>query len=374
MSTKRMIIMLLACLAVFGGVFGMKYMGGKAMSSYFDNMPSPAVTVLSSKVQSMRWTQSIPTVGNLVPHNGTNLTTQVAGIVDGIHFVPGSQAKQGELLVSLDARIEKAELKQLKAQAEIARSNQRRADDLYRRKVLSQAEYDRTRAEAAAADAAVDAQQARVEHKDIRAPFDGVLGIRQINVGEYLTPGTALVSLQALDPMEVEFALPENQQSQVSVGLPVKISVDAWPDSAFEGRIQVIEPAIDLSTRNMILRAQIPNPNAKLRAGMFAKVRIEKGTSIDVLAIPRTALKYDSYGTSVFVIAASEDDPEKLVATNRFIRIGQVRGDFVEVLEGLQTGDEVAAGGLLKLRNGSSVIIDNSVSIKPSLNPSVADS
>lgn len=374
MTIKRMLIMLIACLIVFGGVFGMKYMGGKAMNDYFDNMPPKPATITSTQAQSMSWAQSIPTVGTLVAVNGTDITNEVPGIVQQIHFTGGSSVSQGDLLVSLDSGTEKAELERLQAQAQIAQTNLRRVRDLYQRKALSQSEFDQKKAEAAAAKAAAQAQQARLDQKQIRAPFDGVLGIRRINVGEYLSPGTALVGLQQLDPMEMQFSLPENQLSLVATDMTIQLQVDAWPQQDFSGTISVIEPSVDPATRNFMLRARLPNPEHKLRAGMFAKVQVQRGSSLEVVAIPRTAVKYDSYGTSVFVIGPSEDDPEQKVAKNRFIRIGQSRGDFVQVLEGLEAGDEVVAAGLLKLRNGLPVIIDNSVPVEPSLNPDVADS
>lgn len=369
-----MIVMLLACFVVFGGVFGMKYMGKKGMNAYFDNQPTPAVTILSATAQRMEWSRALPSVGSLVPVNGTDISTEADGIVEAIHFTAGAFVEAGELLVTLDARTEKAELQQLTAQAEIAAVNQRRADDLYRRKALSQAEYDQTRALATAAKAAAEAQQARVDQKEVRAPFAGHLGIRQINVGQYLSPGTPLVSLQVLDPLEIGFALPEQQFSLVEEGLPISVTVDAWPGEVFGGEITVIEPQIDTATRNFFLRGRLANSDHKLRTGMFGVVSIARPGTDSVIAIPRTAVSYDSYGTSVFAIGPSDDKPEQLTVRQRFIRLGKARGDFVEVLEGLEVGDEVAAGGLLKLRNGAPVKIDNSLSLEPSLNPVVADS
>ncbi len=374
MTSKRMLIMLGACLIVFGGVFGMKFMGSKAMNAYFDNMPTPAVTILSAKVERMEWDRDVPSVGSLVAVNGTDITSQAGGIVEAIHFTAGSMVEAGDLLVSLDTHTEKAELAQLKAQAEIAEINLRRARELLKRNVVSQSEFDQSKAEAAAARAAADAQQARLDQKEVRAPFSGVLGIRQVSLGEYLAAGTAMVSLQSLNPMEVEFALPEAQLSKVEVGLAIEVSVDSWPGESFAGTISVIEPRIDTGTRNFRARGQLANPDGKLRAGMFSRVAIKRPGTDSVLAIPRTAISYDSFGTSVYVIQSAEDDAEKKVVNQRFIRIGKARGDFVEVLDGLEEGDEIASGGLLKLRNGAPVIIDNSVSTDPSLNPDVADS
>ncbi len=371
--TKRMLLMIGACVLVFGGIFGMKFMGSKAMNDYFDNMPTPAVTILSAKAQRMEWSRDLPSVGSLHAVNGTDITAQADGIVEAIHFTSGAMVKKGELLVSLDTDTEKAELAQLRAQADIADVNLRRARDLSKREVLSQAEFDQTKAKAAAARAAADAQQARLDRKQIRAPFDGVLGIRQINVGEFLAPGTAMVSLQTLDPMEVEFALPEAQLSLVQKGLEISVTVDAWPGESFPGQISVIEPRVDTATRNFRLRGTLANPDGKLRAGMFARVTIQRPGTDSVVAIPRTAISYDSYGTSVYVIQPAQDDADKLIVNQRFIRTGKARGDFIEIVDGLKEGEEVASGGLLKLRNGAPVIIDNSLPTEPSLNPDVAD-
>ncbi len=374
MTKKRMFIMLLACTVVFGGVFFMKYMGKKGMEAYFNNMPTPPVTILGAVARQMQWSQDLPSVGSLVPVQGTNITTQADGIVEAIHFTGGSTVEAGTLLLTLEADTEKAELKRLQAQAEIATINQRRAEDLYGRKVLSKAEYDQTRAEAAVARAAADAQAARLAQKEIRAPFSGRLGIRQINVGQFISKGTPIVGLQALDPMEIEFALPEAQLSLVETGMPIEVTVDAWPGQRFAGEITVIEPRIEAATRNFRLRGRVANPQGKLRAGMFGRVSIQRPGTLDVVAIPRTAISYDSYGRSVYLIQPAEDAPDKLIARQRFIRIGQARGDFVQVLEGLEAGDQVAAGGLLKLRNGAPVIIDDSKPVDPQLDPAVADS
>lgn len=371
---KRMSIMLLACLVVFGGVFGMKYMGGKAMADYFANMPAKAVSIVSANAEAMSWPQIVPTVGSLVAVNGTMISTEAKGIVQAIHFTAGSEVKSGDPLVSLDARVDEADLHRLQAQAKIAQSELQRASDLHRRKVLSEAELDRKRAEAKAATAAMQAQQVRVDQKRVLAPFDGVLGIRQVNVGDYLAAGTALVSLQSLDPIELQFALPESTLSLVHAGLDVQVSVEAWPEQTFDGQITAIEPTIDPDTRNFYGRVSLKNPDKKLRPGMFARLKIQRPGNLEVVAIPRSAVKYDSYGTSVFVITASEDDPETLMARNRFVQLGQARGDFIQVVDGLKAGEQVAAGGLLKLRNNTPVTIDEKVPVTPNLKPALADS
>ena len=371
--TKRMIIMLIACAVVFGGIFGIKAMSKKKMAAYFDNMPTPPVTIMTAQAQQMQWSQDLPSVGSIVPAQGTTVTTQVEGIVRQIHFTPGEFVDADALLISLDAGAEKAELERLQAQAEIAKINRQRAQDLHRRKALSQAEYDQAKAEAAAAHAAARAQAERVALREIRAPFAGRLGIRQVSVGQFVSKGTALVGLQALDPIEVEFSLPEAQLPKVAADMPIQVRVDAWPGQAFNGTLTVVEPRIDAQTRNFRLRGLVPNPDGKLRAGMFARVTIERPGTLDVIAVPRTAISYDSYGRSVFVIQPDPENPDRQIARHRFIRIGQARGDFVQVLEGLEAGEEVAAGGLLKLNNGAPVVIDNSLPVEPELDPDVAD-
>ncbi len=361
MTTKRMTIMLILAGVVFGAVFGMKWFGNKMMVQYLENMPTPAATISVAAVTPMRWDNRLEAIGTLVPVNGADLTTEVGGIVTALHFDSGQRVAKGTLLVSLDARDERGELQRLQAQAELAELNRKRREQLLKLEAISKSDYDAAVAEANAAKAAAEAQAGRLAQKEIRAPFAGLLGIRRVNVGQYVSPGTPLVTLQSLDPIDVDFSLPEQFTGAVQPGYKVQVMVEAHPERGFDGEVMAVEPRIDTATRNFGLRARLPNPDLLLRAGQFARVVLQLPGEREVLAVPRTAISYSSFGTSVFVVQPRDEpagdadaeamDGESLKVVQRFVRIGDARGDFVDVVEGLKAGDRVASAGLLKLRN-----------------------
>lgn len=380
--TKRMIIMLALAGVVFGAVFGMKWFSNKMMNAYMDKMPVPPATISAGPAQTMTWDTRLEAIGSFVPVNGTEVTTESGGIVTGIHFESGAQVARGALLVTLDSANESAELKRLQAQAELAELNRSRREKLFELEAISKSDYDAAVSEANAARAAADAQRAKLAQKNIRAPFAGVLGIRKVNVGQFLAPGTAIVSLQSLDPIFFDFNLPEQQVSLALPGLPVKVRVDALPGEEFSGVVQAVEAQIDEATRNFKLRAQLDNAGLKLRPGQFGKLQLILPGERSLLVVPRTAISYNSYGTSVFVVQKKKDaapPPEKpmpgmppwtdLEVVQRFVKTGDARGDYVAVAEGLKEGEQVATSGLLKLRNGQPVIINNSIQPKTELDP-----
>lgn len=372
--TKRMIIMLLLAGLVFGAVFGMKWFGNQMMVQYIENMPIPPVTITTANGQDMTWDNETAAVGTLVPVQGADISTEVGGIVTAIHFESGDRVEKGARLVTLDSDTERGELLRLKAQAELAELNRERRQKLFDLEAISKSDYDAAVAEADAAKAAVQSQNARLAQKDLRAPFAGQLGIRQVSVGQFVNAGSPVVTLQSLDPIDVDFALPEQYLSQISAGLPVRVKVEAYPDEVFEGSVLAVEPRVDTGTRNVRLRARLPNPELKLRAGQYGDVMLRLPGSQQVLALPRTAINYSSYGSSVFVVkgdreAAQQEGGEPLTVTQRFVRLGPARGDFVAIVDGLETTDEVATSGLLKLRNDQPVIINNDISMEPELAP-----
>ena len=383
--TKRMIVMLVLAGLVFGAVFGMKWFGNKMLNQYVDAMPIPPATINAAPVQKMSWDNQLEAIGSFVPFNGTDVTTESGGIVTAIHFESGQKVEKGARLVALDAANERGEYGRLKAQAELAELNRVRREKLFKLEAISKSDYDAAVAEANAAKAAVEGQAGRLAQKDIRAPFAGELGIRRVNVGQYLAPGTAIVTLQTLDPIYVDFALPEQYIASVQPGYKVSVKVEAYPETSFEGEILAVEPRIDEATRNFQLRAQLSNSEMKLRPGQFGRVHLELPGKREVMVIPRTAVSYDSYGTSVFVVQKKKEDPnaEKkeplpgmpagpttdLEVSQRFIKVGEARGDYVIVVDGIKEGEQVATSGLLKLRNQQPVIIDNQSPPKTELNP-----
>lgn len=372
MTTKRMLIMLILTGVVFGAVFGMKWFGNKMMNEFVDNMPTPPATISTAEAAPMTWANELRAIGTLVAVNGADVTTEIGGIVTRLYFESGEAVERGDPLIDLDADAERAELKRLQAQAELARLNLKRREQLFKLEAISKSELDTVRAEANAANAAVTAQAARLAQKEIRAPFAGRLGVRQVAVGQYLAPGTAIVTLQSLDPIDVDFSLPERRSGDVAPGYAVAVTVDAFPEQQFEGTVLAVEPQVDTDTRNFLVRARLPNPEQRLRPGQFGQVQLSLPGSRDVLAVPRTAINYSSYGTSVFVVRPRENPPEDqpdLEVTQRFVSVGDALGDYIAVTDGLTAGEEVATSGLLKLRNGQPVIINNDFVPETKLDP-----
>lgn len=384
---KRLIIMLLGCLVIFGGVFGAKYAGQVMMNQYLDSMPVQPVTISATEVRKDSWQQLIETVGSLTAVNGIEVTTEAAGIVKAIEFESGDRVEQGAVLLRLDTETDAADLRTLEAQAKLADTQLERIRKLYKLDSISKSDLDQAESEAAQAKARVQAQRARLNEKVIRAPFDGELGIRQVDLGQYLSPGTPIVSLQALDPLYADFKLPEQNIGRVRKGQQVNLGIDMLPDEIFEGEIQAIDSRVDEATRNFRVRARVPNPEGLLRPGVFARVTIELPGAEEVLIVPRTAISYNSFGNSVYVVvektveqsqAEEETTPEakpaeadapRLVARQRFVKTGGARGDFVIIESGLTEGEQVATSGLLKLRNDQPVKINNEMAPKVEMKP-----
>jgi membrane fusion protein (multidrug efflux system) len=376
-----MIIMLVACAVVFGLVFGLKGMLNFGMNQFFDNMPMPPATITATEAVSDEWVLALDAVGTVRAVNGVEVTTQVAGEVEQIHFSSGDEVKQGDVLVSLDARTDSAQLKALEAAARLAEQEYERFQTLFKQGSISRSELDRRQSERDQAIATANAQRERVAQKTLRAPFSGKLGIRQVDLGQYLNPGNAVVTLQQLDPIYVNFSLPERDQALLQSGLAVRASLSAMPDELFEGEISAIEPGVDPTTRNFNVQASFPNNEQKLRPGMFARISIRLADSEQVVVVPRTAIQYAPYGNSVYVITekeeqaaeegegAEEDKEPTLIVKRRFVKTGSERGDLVAVIDGLKAGERVATSGLLKLRNDATVIINNKVEPSSEIDP-----
>lgn len=369
---KRMLIMLIVVVVLFGGIFGYKAIGNYFMNQFFDNMPMPPAAITATKVSQDTWQPYLNTVGSFAAVNSTELTTEASGIISRIQFENGAAIKKGQLLVQLDDSVDQAELARLQAAEKLAKLEQSRLERLFRDKGVSELELRRRESEAAQASAAVASQQARIAQKSLFAPFDGVAGIRQVSLGQLLTGGTAVVTLQSLDPIYLNFTLPEQQLTMVELGKPLSIQVDAFGEQRFTGEITAIAPAIRESSRSVDVQATFANPQQQLRPGMFARVQLNSGNSNQVTLIPQTAVQFNPYGNSVFVI--SEQDGKK-TAQQRFISTGETRGDLIAVNAGLTVGEMVATSGLLKLRNGAVVEIVENGPARPSadLNPTPAN-
>ena len=384
---KRMMWMLVITAVVFGGLFGMKWFGNKMMNQYFDNMPMPAAAVSSAKAASLSWRSTISGVGTVVASQGTRISSESGGLVAKVHFESGAQVKRGDLLVTLSAGSEQADLARLQSQATLAKSELSRLQRLYKLEAISKSEFDRAETDFRATQSAADGQRAKLAQKQIRAPFSGQLGIRQVDVGQYMQAGETMVTLQQLDPVYIDFTLPEKDILLVDVGQSVKVTLDGQNDRVFEGVVSAIEPQVDVQTRNFKVRANVANADRSLRPGQFARAEIALPDVRKVVAIPLTSVSYNPYGNSVYVIvkapkkaaaegeeATAEKSEDELVVRRRFIKTGEARGDMVEVTEGVNAGDEVATSGLLKLQNDAKVIINNTVMPPSSTNPTPAES
>ena len=372
-TRKRMIWMLIAALVVFGGVFGVKAFFSAQTNKFFDNMPQPASAVSSATARKQRWGNDAEAVGTFVAINGTDVTTEAGGVVRSIEFNAGEPVQAGAVLVRLNTANEEATLRSLEAAAKLAAVQRDRWAQLSKDQLVSKDDAQTRATNAATAQAQVDAQRALIAQKTIRAPFSGVLGIRKVNLGQFVSPGSAIVSLQQLDPIFLNFTLPEQYAGKVLEGTTIRANVDALPGQAFDGRITAVDPQVDANTRNFTAQATLQNPDRALRPGTFAHVGFDMGGEQDVVVIPQTAVSFNPYGNAVFVITKTkrkegETDMQgkpltgdKLVVTQRFVKTGATQGDMVVVTEGLKAGEQIVTSGLLKLRNDAEVTVNNDV-------------
>jgi membrane fusion protein (multidrug efflux system) len=335
----------------------------------------PPTTVTSAKVKEENWSPLLSAVSSISPVQGAMISTELPGTVAEVGFESGALVKKGDLLVRLDTSAEEAQLHSADAETDWARADVERSRDLVARKVISKAEIDAAEAKFKQKGAVSENMRAIIAKKTIRAPFDGKAGIRMVNVGQTVKAGDQIVPLQSLDPVYVDFALPQQRLSELATGLEVNVKTDAFPGREFRGKVTAIDSAVDMATRNVSVQGTLPNPDHVLRPGMFAKVNVVLPAKKPVLAIPATAIAYAPYGDSVFVIEKKKDPKsgkESQVIRQQFIRTGETRGDFVTVTQGLKAGETVVSSGVFKLRNGMPVVINNELAPKPEVNPTPA--
>ena len=369
----RMSLMLVGVAVVFGGVLGVKALMSSKTNEFFDNMPQPPVQVSTFEARSENWSGTAEAVGTLVADNGTDVTTEAGGVVERIAFESGQAVRKGDLLVQLNTANEQAQLKALETAARLAVTQRDRWRELGQQKLVSLSEVDERIADAATTQAQADAQRALIAQKTIRAPFDGTLGIRKANLGQYIAPGSPIVNLQSMNPIYLDFTLPEQRMNEVAIGTPVRLDVDALPGQSFEAKVTAVEPSVDSSTRNFKVRASLANPEGTLRPGTFGRVGFDLGQARDVVVVPQTAVSFNPYGNSVYVVVEAPKEIAEAkpamegmpVATHvvkqRFVTTGPARGDLVGITDGLQPGDVVVTSGLLRLRNDAGVTINNTV-------------
>jgi membrane fusion protein (multidrug efflux system) len=340
-------------------------------------MTMPPTTVSSAVVKEEDWAPTLSAVGSISAVQGAIVSTELGGIVSGVGFQSGSEAKKGEVLLKLDSSSEEALLHTAEADLELARANLQRERDLAARKVVSKQELDAAESTFGQKQGTVDNMRAFIAKKQVRAPFDGQLGIRQVNVGQMINSGQQVVSLQALDPVYVDFALPQQELSKLAPGLEALVRTDAVPGREFKGKLTALNSMVDTVTRNVTLQATFENPDHALKPGMFVKINIALPEKGKTLVIPGSAVSYAPYGDSIFVIDKKKDPKtgkEMQTLRQAFVRVGEARGDFVSVTQGLKAGDEVVSTGVFKLRNAMPVTINNDLAPKPQMNPTPADS
>jgi membrane fusion protein, multidrug efflux system len=371
--TKRMVIMLIAVAIVLGGVFGFQAFKAAMIKKFMSAMAAPTQTVSAARASSSAWQPQIEAVGSLRAVKGADLSLEVAGVVDTISFNSGDDVEAGATLLKLRAEDDAAKLTSLQATAELSQIIYQRDLKQFKIQAVSQANLDSDAANLKNANAQVAEQQAVLDKKTLRAPFAGHLGIRAVDLGQYLGAGTTIVTLQALDPIFMDFFVPQQSVDQVRIGQTVMVKIDAFKDQSFAGTISAINPKVDSSTRNVQVRATLKNPDHKLLPGMYATVDIATGAPQNYVTLPQTAITYNPYGDTVYVIDDKGEQAGKpqLIARQIFVTTGATRGDQVAVLKGVKDGDMIVTAGQIKLHNGSPVQIDNSITPTADASPSV---
>jgi len=361
---RKIVIVVIGLLAVVALLAGVKALQIRALIKSGSEFSVPAETVSAAEVRQETWESLLATVGSVTAVQGVELRAELAGTVREIAFESGATAAKGQVLVRLETSSEEAQLRSAEAQAELSRLNLERARDLRAQGVLSQSDLDSRDAAFRQTAGEVDIVRAVIAKKTIRAPFAGRLGIRSVNLGQFVNPGDAIVSLHVLDPVYVDFSLPEQQLTQIQRAMAVRVTTDATPGRVFAGKVTALNPEVDASTRSIKVQATVANGGGEMRPGMFARVQLVLPETQPLLVIPATAVLHAPYGDSVFVITDVRD--EKTGTTVKqvqmtTVRLGETRGDFVAVTNGLHAGQTVATSGVFKLRNGSPVALDNTL-------------
>lgn len=369
---KRMIIMLALAAVVLIIIFGYEAFKSYMISKFMRSFANPPQTVSTIVATTQEWQPTTTAVGSLRAVNGADLSLEVAGVVDKIYFDSGNDVSAGTVLMTLRSDDDVAKLHALQATADLDAINLARDEKQLKVNAVSKAQVDTDSATLRNAQAQVAEQQAIVDKKTLRAPFAGHLGIRAVDVGQYLNAGTTIVTLQALDPIYVDFTLPQQALSEIREGQLMTATVDTYPDQSFTGKITAINPLVDVATRNVSVRATLANPDHLLLPGMYAKVTIDVGSEERYVTLPQTAVIYNPYGNTVYLLQDKGKDAQghpQLQAQQAFVTTGPTRGDQVAILKGVDAGATVVTAGQMKLRNGSPVIVNNSVVPANSPNP-----
>jgi len=360
---KRMALMLLAVaafIAVIGFIKFRQIQAASAQSSSFQPPPEAVTTIVARQEP---WEQTLGAIGTVTAVQGVTVSADLPGIVDAITFESGRTVKTGDVLVKLDTRQEEAQLAAAEAQQDLNHLNLERTRGLLEQGITSQADYDRASAESKQAEAGVGEIRATINRKVIRAPFPGILGIRQVNLGQYLKGGDPVVPLQSLDPIHVDFAVPQEEIAQMRVSREVRVAAEGESGADPAGKITALDSIVDPATRNVHVQATLANPQGRLRPGMYVKVRVILPSQETVVALPASAVRYAPYGNSVFILEEMKDPKGQAYrgVRQQFVKLGSERGDRIAVLSGVKPGEEVVTSGAFKLRNGAAVLVNNEV-------------
>ena len=374
-ATLIAIVLLVAIFFVLGYFKVQQFMGFAAMAKagFFKSPPIAVTTTVASQSE---WQPTLDTIGTVTAINGVTVSTDLAGIVDKIAFTSGTVVKAGDLLVHLNTDQEQAQLEQAQAQLALAQLTLNRDRDLLAKRTISLQDYDTAEATYRGNQASVDQFKALIARKTLRAPFDGVIGIRQVNLGQYLNTGDAVVSLQSFDPIYVNFTLPQQELSKLAVGQQVDVRLDAYGDAVFPGQINAVNSMVDQATRNVQVQATLQNGEQKLRPGMFAKLSVILPQREQVIALPVSSVHYAPYGDSVFIVGDDKDEDGKPIKSvkEQFVKLGTARGDLIAVVSGVKPGDEVVTSGVFRLKSGAAIIINNKVQPNSEASPTPANS
>ena len=370
---RRMTIMLCGVFLLLGLIFGFNQLKTFMIKHFIAGMGLPPATVSTMVVETTAWQPKLSSVGNVRAFRGVDLSTEIGGLVQAVPIKSGMDVKEGDLLIKLNDAADVAQLNSLKAQADLAKVINDRDRQQLAIQAISKNVFDTSKADAKSKQAQVEQQTALVAKKNLKAPFSGRVGIVMINPGQFVNPGDKLLTLQTLDPIFVDFNLPQSNAEQIQVGQEIVVTTDAFKGASFTGKITAVSPKVDTNTRNIQIEAQLANPDKKILPGMFANVNIKLGDEVKMLTLPQTAVTYNPYGSTVFIAkpTGKKDKQGKpmLEAQQVFVTTGSTRGDQVAILKGIEEGATVVTSGQLKLKNGTPLIVNNKVLPSNSPNP-----
>ena len=358
---KRMILMLAITATLIGALGFAKFrqiQEGMAQAAAFQPPPEAVTTIVAKQ---LKWPDTLNAIGTIAAVQGVTVSADLPGIVERIDFESGASVHAGDILVQLDSKQEQAQLAAVESDRDLARLNFERLKDLVQEGAISRADYDRAAAEQRQTEAKVGEVRAAIERKTIRAPFSGILGIRQVNLGQYLSAGDAVVPLQSLDPIYVNFSVPQQDAERTPVGRNVRITTADSTDLEFAGQVTAINSVVDEVTRNVQVQATLANPQNKLRPGMFVQTEVDLGVSQPIVPVPASAVNYAPYGDSVFVVANLQNQNGQTYrgVRQQVVKLGPSRGDQISIVSGVKSGEEVVTSGVFKLRNGAAVLVNN---------------